>query len=218
MLPFIPARRAGRALLLVLAVAVGLPGVAAAQTSGKVTYSILKEGEPIGKETYVIERDGDHVSVQLTVDSVVHIMFLDFSYHHRRSESWNGDKLEQLVADTDDDGSKHHVAATAGNGGLTLTSDGKPLAVATDAYPLSMWRKAIVGHTTLFAVESNDPPYHVAIKDVGSEVLTVGGQKIDAEHYAMTGDVDRDLWYDANGMLAKVAFRRRGFAISIVRD
>jgi hypothetical protein len=180
-----------------------------------VSYSILKEGEPIGKEVYEISQDGDQTKVKLAVESKVHILFLDFRYHHNRTESWNGEKLVSLVADTDDDGTKHHVEATSDG---KVTSDGKPVPVGDDAFPLAMWRKTIIGHTTLFAVESDDKPYHVSFKDVGAETLTIGGNKLDCEHYAMTGDVDRDLWYDADGMLAKVSFRRRGFGISIIRD
>jgi len=193
-----------------------LPQLASAET---LSYSILKEGEPIGKETYTLQRDGDHIVLQLSVESKVHILFLDFTYRHHRAENWTGDHLDKLVADTDDDGSKHHVEAKGTEtGGITLTSDGKTLSVPADAFPLSMWRKAMIGHSTLFAVESDDTPYHVVIKDAGPETLIIGGQKIDCEHYAMTGDVDRELWYDAAGLLAKVSFRRRGFGISIVRD
>ena len=202
---------------LVLALLLALPCAGFAQ-SRTVSYSILKEGDPIGKEIYDITQDGDQITVKLVVDSKVRILFLDFHYHHERSESWDGDKLVKLVADTDDDGTKHHVEATNTDGKLSVTSDGKALQVAADAFPLAMWRKAIVGHNDLFAVESDDKPYKVTIKDVGPESVEIGGQKIACEHYAMTGDVDRDLWYDPDGMLAKVSFRRRGFGISLLRD
>lgn len=193
-----------------------LPLLTRAET---LTYSILKEGEKIGQETYVLQRDGDHVALQLTVESKVHILFLDFTYHHHRSENWTGEHLDSLIADTDDDGTKHHVEASTNEAGaIRLVSDGKTLSLPADGFPLSMWQKAVLGHTTLFAVESDDSPYHVSIKDAGPETLTIGGGKIACEHYAMTGDVDRELWYDADGILAKVSFRRRGFGISIVRD
>ncbi len=192
---------------------------AAAQDARTVTYSILKEGEKIGSETYQLRSDGDHLAVQLAVESHVRILFLDFNYHHKRSESWTGDRLDSLVADTDDDGTKHHVEANAdGKGGLSLTSDTKPITLPADAFPLAMWRKAMLGHSTLFAVESDDAPYHVSFKDLGTDAVLIGGVKLDCQHVAMTGDVDRDLWYDADGMLAKVTFRRRGFGITILRD
>jgi hypothetical protein len=202
---------------LLATIALALP--AAAESARTISYTILKEGEPIGKEVYDISQDGDRISVKLAVESKVRILFLDFRYRHNRTELWDGERLLKLSADTDDDGARHHVeAASDGKGGVSLASDGKTIAVSADAFPLAMWRRNIVGHNTLFAVESDDSPYRVAFKDVGPETVSIGERKIECEHYAMTGDVDRDLWYDADGMLAKVNFRRRGFGISIVRD
>jgi len=206
-------------LLAALALFLALNSAATAQNGRTVNYAILKEGEPIGRETYLLLQEGEHVTVKLTVESRVRILLIDFRYSHKRSESWNGDRLERLVADTDDDGSKHHVEAVAdGNGGLTVTSDARPAGIATSAFPLSMWRRSIVGHDNLFAVESGDGPLHVAFKDLGPEVVTIGGRAVDCQHYMMTGDVDRDLWYDADGLLAKASFRRRGFGITILRE
>ena len=195
-----------------------LPGFALADTR-TVTYTILKEGDPIGKETYVIDRDGDHTNVSLTVDSAVHILFLDFKYHHTRTESWNGTALEKLSADTDDDGTKHHVEIAADPaGGFKTTTDGKAVNTGADAFPLAQWDKAMVNHPVLIPVESDDSPYKVAFKDAGTASIAIAGQTVQTEHYVLSGDVERDLWYDQDGMLAKVTFRRRGFNIAIVRD
>lgn len=193
---------------------------AALADSKTVTYTILKDGDPIGKETYMLDRDGDHTSVALTVDSAVHILFLDFKYHHTRTESWNGAQLEKLSADTDDDGTKHHVeiAAKEGGAGFTVTTDGKAVTVPDDAFPVAQWNRAMVGHPVLIPVESDDKPYKAAFKDVGPDSLTIGGEKVATEHFSLSGDIDRELWYDTDGVLAKVTFRRRGFGIAIVRD
>lgn len=204
----------------VLALAALLASGAAMADSKTVTYTILKDGDPIGKETYVLDRDGDHTSVALTVDSVVHIVFLDFRYHHTRTENWTGTQLDKLSADTDDDGTKHHVeiAAKEGGTGFTTTSDGKTVETPADAFPVAQWNRAMVGHPVLIPVESDDKPYKAAFKDVGPDSLTIGGEKIATEHFSLTGDLERELWYDTDGVLAKVTFHRRGFGIAIVRD
>lgn len=195
-----------------------LPGFALAE-SKTITYTILKEGDPIGKETYVVDRDGDRTTVALTVDSAVHILFLDFKYHHMRTESWTGSALEKLSADTDDDGTKHHVEIAADPaGGFKVTTDGKSVAVPADAFPLAQWNKAMVDHPVLIPVENDDTPYKAVWKDAGPAPLTIGGQTVQTEHYVLSGDIDRDLWYDSDGVLAKTTFRRRGFGIAIVRD
>lgn len=206
-------------LILLVILLIGVAPPARAAEEKRVSFSILKEGDPIGRERYQIQQDGDQVMVQLSVESKVHILFLDFNYHHTRNEIWNGEHLEKLIADTDDDGSKHHVEALQDpSGELKLVSDRRPIPLPADAYPLVMWRKSVITHGTLFAVESDDAPYHVTIKDIGPDPVMIGADRIECEHYAMSGDVDRDLWYDAEGMLAKVSFRRRGFGIVILRD
>ncbi|MBV8630315.1 MAG: hypothetical protein JOZ83_05285, partial [Silvibacterium sp.] len=55
-------------------------------------------------------------------------------------------------------------------------------------------------------------------KDIGPDSLTIGGEKVATEHFSLSGDIERELWYDADGVLAKTTFRRRGFGIAIVRD
>jgi hypothetical protein len=208
-----------RTHLKVALAALLLQGAAMAD-SKTVTYTILKDGDPIGKETYMIDRDGDHTSVALTVDSAVHILFLDFKYHHTRTESWNGAQLEKLSADTDDDGTKHHVeiAAKEGGSGFTVTTDGKTVTTPDDAFPVAQWNHAMLGHPVLIPVENDDKPYKAAFKDVGPDSLTIGGEKVATEHFTLSGDLERELWYDTDGVLAKVTFRRRGFGIAIVRD
>ena len=207
-----------RTHLKVALAALLLQGAACAD-SKTITYTILKDGDPIGKETYMLDRDGDHTSVALTVDSAVRILFLDFRYHHTRTESWNGTQLDKLSADTDDDGTKHHVEIAAKEGGgFTVSSDGKAVEAPADAFPLAQWNRAMVNHPVLIPVENDDKPYKVAFKDVGPDSLTIAGEKVATEHYSLSGDIERELWYDADGVLAKVTFRRRGFGIAIVRD
>jgi len=208
-----------RTYLTAAAAALLLQGAALAE-SKTITYTILKDGDPIGKETYVLDRDGDHTGVALTVDSAVRILFLDFKYHHTRTESWNGTKLEKLSADTDDDGTKHHVeiAAKENGTGFTVTTDGKPVLAPDDAFPLAQWNRAMAPHPVLIPVENDDKPYKVAVKDIGPDSLTIGGEKVATEHFSLSGDIERELWYDADGVLAKTTFRRRGFGIAIVRD
>jgi hypothetical protein len=42
---------------------------------------------------------------------------------------------------------------------------------------------------------------------LGSERIEVAGQAIVAEHYVVSGDFERELWYDDQGRLVRVRFR-----------
>lgn len=182
-----------------------------------LSYVILKEGEPIGHETVVITKSGDRTTVEVRTETRVKVLFLDFHYNHRREETWRSGSLERMVADTDDDGTIHHIDVIGDVSGMRLTLDGVAKDLPVDALPLSLWGKAILDRKVLYGV-SDAAPYHVTIQDLGAASLVRNGQEVTAEHYHIAGDVDRELWYGGDGLLLKTTFERRGYPIEIVRE
>lgn len=209
-----------------LALLAGLLGSAGVQAANPVPlptlpanlgYAILMDGDPIGRETYDFRQDGGHVSVSVTTKTDVKVLFLNFHYRHARQEEWQDGRLQSLRANTDDDGSKHHVEADAKDGSLSLAADGKPVGLPSDSLPLTLWNKALLGTSTLYGV-IDAQPYHVTAKDLGAETLTLAGKAVATEHYRIDGDVQRDLWYGEDGLLVQTTFERKGYPIKIVRE
>ncbi|MDR3436132.1 DUF6134 family protein [Telmatospirillum sp.] len=201
---------------------VAVAGLASGLSSGPaaaepISYVILKEGQPIGHETVTIDRQGDLTTVQVQTETRVKVLFLDFHYHHQRVETWRAGRLESMVADTDDDGAIHHIEVSHPGQSVRLTVDGTTRETAGDALPLTLWGKAIIDHGNLYSIVDAEP-YRVTIAALGKSTLALGGREMAAEHYRMTGDVDRDLWFGSDGLLLKVAFERRGYPIEIVRE
>ena len=49
---------------------------------------------------------------------------------------------------------------------------------------------------------------NINVKDIGTEeVLTTSGKIINAKHYAVTGDLERELWFDQANRLVHVLFK-----------
>ncbi|HXP95066.1 MAG TPA: DUF6134 family protein [Telmatospirillum sp.] len=182
-----------------------------------LSYVILKEGEPIGHETVAITQDGDLTTVEVQTKTRVKVLFLDFHYDHRRIETWRGGRLQQMVADTDDDGAIHHIDLVRDGAGIRLTLDGVVKEMPADALPLSLWGKGILESPILFGV-SDAAIYHVATQPMGVSTVVRRGAEVAAERYRIAGDVERDLWYGSDGRLLKTAFERRGYPIEIVRE
>lgn len=206
----------------IIVLAAVLAGCLAAATASQaadrpLSYVVLKEGEPIGRETVAIHQDGDHTTVQVQTETRVKVLFLDFHYHHQRTETWVGDRLDHLVAETDDDGTPHHIEAWSQGSTTRLTVDGADKDLSGAALPLTLWGEAILDRSMVYSVV-DATPYRVSISPLGSETLTVGGRRIETEHYRMSGEVDRELWYGKDGYLVKVAFERRGYPIEFVRE
>lgn len=200
--------------LAVLA-ALALAPAARAQPS-ELVYEIRKEGEPIGRETVRIERQGERARVEVVTSTRVKVLFLDFRYDHKRSEEWQGGRLVRMVSETDDDGAKHRVEAAAEGDAWTLTVNGESRTLSADHMPLSLWDRAVVGKRKLFGV-TDAKPYAVEVAEQGAERVTIAGRELPAERFRMSGGIERDLWYGPDGLLLRTTFERKGYPIEMVR-
>lgn len=212
----------------ILAALTALLGVGSAQaapaafhemptTPAHLAFTILMDGDPIGQEIYDFRQESGHTTVSVATKTDVKLLFLTFHYRHQRQEEWQGVQLQSIRADTDDDGSKHHLEAASQSGGLSLSVDGKPANLPAGSLPLSLWNKAVLGTDNLYGV-IDAQPYHVSVQDLGPETLTMAGKPQDSHHYRIAGDIQRDLWFGADGLLLQASFERKGYPIKFIRE
>ena len=94
--------------LLAVTVALLLAGpvaFAADPYPSKITYAISRDGQQIGRYMVAFGHKGPLKVV--TVDCQVEVKTLGvaaYRYSHRGQEEWNGDQLESLQSQTDDNG------------------------------------------------------------------------------------------------------------------
>lgn len=205
-----------RILLSMAVLAALLPMAPAQAETVALTYEIRKESTPIGRELVHISRQGAMDIVEVETRTRAKVLFLEFRYDHRRHEEWLDGKLVRMVADTDDDGTKTHVEAVSAAGGWTLSVNGQQSQRPGDALPLTLWGKAVVTAQDLFSI-IDAKPYKVQVVALGVESITVDGKAMEAQHFHIAGDVERDLWYGGDNMLLRATFQRAGFPIEIVR-
>lgn len=201
------------AMAAAFAVSAALP--ARAETVA-LDYDIRKEGEPIGREHVRINRQDGIATVEVQTRTRAKVLFLEFHYDHGRREEWRDGVLVRMVADTDDDGTKSHLDATRSDSGWDFTVNNQPSQRSGDLLPLTLWGRAVLDKTELFSV-IDAKPYRVRVASLGAENITIDGRTVVADHFRITGDVERDLWYGANGYLVRAAFQRSGYAIEMVR-
>ncbi|PWC39684.1 DUF6134 family protein [Azospirillum sp. TSO35-2] len=201
---------------LTAAVLLGLSGAAAAQGGARtLTYQILMGDDPIGTEQVRLEPQGDRTKVTVTATTRVKVLFINFRYDHKREELWKGGVLDRMTATTDDDGTPHSLDMARDAGGYRLTVDGKTQEVAANALPLTLWTPDVLKHSQLLSV-IDGAPYKVAVRKVGTETVETGGKPVEATHHRIDGDVERDLWFAADGTLLKTRFKRSGYDITYV--
>ncbi|QCO13950.1 hypothetical protein D3869_01125 [Azospirillum brasilense] len=207
------------ALRAALAAAGLLLSAAAAQAAEPrtLTYRILMGDDPVGTETVRLEPQGDVTKVAVTASTRVKVLFINFRYDHKREEVWKGRTLESMSAQTDDDGTPHAIRMTRSGVGYAVTVDGKTGQAGADALPLTLWTPEVLKRPTLLSV-IDGKPYSVRSDLVSTETLTVGGHAVPAQHHRISGDVERDLWFDAQGTLLKTRFKRSGYDVTYILD
>lgn len=196
---------------------VNTAGAMAAPTQ-TLSYTILMGGDPIGHETVALTVDGAQTTAAVETDTKAKVLFLDFHYHHQRTETWVNGKLQHLVADTDDDGSIHHIETQAAGDVVKAQVDGVAKDYPGDALALTLWSKTALDHTNLYDT-IDAKPFKVTYKALGNETVKVGGgRQVTAEHFHMDGDIEKDLWFGPDGYLVKVTFERLGNSIEVIRE
>ncbi|SMH60549.1 DUF6134 family protein [Azospirillum agricola] len=203
------------ALLLPLLSAAPLAGASATGAARSQTYQILMGEDPIGTEQVTVEPQGDRTRVTVTATTRVKVLFINFRYDHKREELWKGNALESMRATTDDDGTPHALELVRKGNSFALTADGKTSELPAGALPLTLWTPEVLKHPQLISV-IDGAPYSVRTRAVGSEIVEAGGRKVEAQHHRIEGDVERDLWFAADGTLLKTRFKRSGYDITYV--
>lgn len=180
------------------AAALAIPSV---PTKERRTFDISRDGNKIGTELVEIDRQGDTTNVKLTTHISVVIMFIEaYRFDHSATETWTGGQLVSYKSMTDDNGKKHSVLAVADGDKLALDVDGTHSETARDLIPASLWSKDFVDRTNMFDSDTGKE-LTIKVKDLGDEALVQHGTKIEAHHYKISGDLDRDLWFDGDTLV-----------------
>lgn len=182
----------------------------------RLSYEIRKDGVPVGREDVTLDRRGDDMVVAVETHSRTTVLFMDFVFDHKRREEWRGGTLQRVEADTNDDGTVVRQDAVRGDGAWRVVVNGKAEERPVNAFPATLWTAKVVQSPVLFGT-IDAVPYQVRVSDKGEEIIQVMGGAVAARHYRMDGDLERDLWYGADGTLLKTSFKRKGFPIEFVR-
>ncbi len=174
------------------------PSVADTPTKTTRTFDIVREGSNIGTDVVEIDKAGDTTTVKFKTHISVVVMFIEaYHFDHTSSETWKGKDLVSFKSQTDDNGKKHVITATAAGDKIQFEVDGKRGELPKTIPPASFWSRPSPGTQEMFD-ESNGKRLSVKITDLGDEAVTVHGSKRPAHHFRISGDLERDLWFDGD--------------------
>lgn len=190
--------------ILVLAAPIHAAGV---PDRDVLDFAILRNGSEIGRHVIRFEQRGDPTIVRILAEVDYRIAFVPlYIFRHEAREVWRGDRLVAMTAATDDNGDEYTVAVTLHDGSLRVSVNGAEMAIDAGTIPASLWNNAVEGRRTI--VDPADGELmEVSVRAAGEELIEVRGREVRARRFVMSGDFERDLWFDTDNVLVQVRFK-----------
>ena len=206
--------RLGPAAIALLAAAV--IGLAAAPSAvadpppnRTVNYQIRRNGDPIGTHRVVFERgEGERFTVTHRIDIRVTILALEaYRYVMDSRETWEGDRLLGLYANTDKNGEALQVFGRASGSGIRLRGPTGPTQAPTDAVPSSPQHFVFDRARTSMIEAEDGRVLRVRVSPPAEESLRLGGRDVPCRRVRVSGGLDATLWYAPSGILVRKRLR-----------
>jgi hypothetical protein len=204
-------RRPHRLAAIAVLLGLFLPAAVSAAivpASGRLDFTVLRNGSPIGTHVLKFSDQGPRTSVAIHTDIAVKIPVIGialYRFEHKGNEVWNNDRLVKLWSETNDNGVAKHVSAAASGGGLQVNGSAKTWQTAGPVIPASLWNPHLVQQGTLLNTLDGSR-MAVSVRFAGEENVQAHGATVRARHYVVNGELKRELWYDENWTLVMVRF------------
>tara|TARA_B100000686_G_scaffold342731_1_gene422407 strand:+ start:2480 stop:3148 length:669 start_codon:yes stop_codon:yes gene_type:complete len=172
-------------------------------------FTVLRDGSSIGAHSIMMAHNGDEIVVDVEVEMAVKIAFITvFRLEHRNRETWRHGRLVKIDTKTNDNGKDYKIDGTAKGSSFELVVNDELSSIPSTIIPTSYWNAATVGQTVLLN-SVNGKLLDVAINRTETEQVKAWYGEVLADKYEMRGDLDLDLWYDADKHLVRLAFESR---------
>lgn len=170
---------------------------------GNLRFDVIRKGKDIGDHSYVFSGSPASYSVKVATKIAVKVPLVQLNayvFEQQSTETWAGGKMTAIASDTNDNGTPHQ-----------LKQPGQGL------LPASLWNDDIVKSRKLLnSIDGKVMSVHVT--DLGMQAVPSGHGQINAHHFRISGDLERDVWYDDAGNLAHVSFKADdGSTVTYVR-
>jgi len=208
----------GALSLLAAVLVIAVCPAAFAADAGEYTFTVLKDGRPVGRHRFAFECQGDRIEIEEATTIEVRLAMIPiYAFEHRAHQIWENGRAVLIDATTNDNGEKLDIAVRPNGEGYIRTVNGRVDTFDESTAVLAFWNQDTLRHHAFFSVVE-DKVLDATFRFVGQEEIVLPGGRLDADHYRMAGDEERDLWFDRAGRVVKVAFRRHGSQLEYVRD
>ncbi len=199
------------ALALVL-----LPWAAQGDHLSEYDYTVLRDGKVIGTHRVTVSPEGDDLKVESKTD--LEVTFGPFTFYrleHLRQEVWRNGELEEMTAYTNKNGDIYDIAITRDSQGYKRVINGRTDRFDSSMKLLTLWHEDLFRYNS-FVSPMEDKTYQISVDFVTADKVDLIDRSVDAVAYRISGDTNRELWYDAEGHIMKVRLLDHSVTIEYV--
>lgn len=195
------------------------PALACSHPPERAEYAIHHGtyGE-VGRHVITFSCDGDDLIVETAIEGEVKVLMVPlFKRSGAYREVWRGDRLIAFDSRTEDNGEIYEVHARAEGDHTVIEGRRGRIEAPRTIVSNHPWNHDVIDRTLLFDTQRGRLQ-EVEVMPVGTETITVAGREVAAQKYLVTGDLERELWYDAAGRWLQSRLEHKGDQITLTRQ
>jgi hypothetical protein len=172
-----------------------------------MSFEVLRNGAPVGRHDVTFARRGEDLVVDSRFDVTVRFLGMAvYRYAYRSVDVWRGGCLQSLNVEIDEDGVRTTIEARREGEHLIVRGPkGEQRGLAT-LIPTNHWSAAVLTERQVLNTITGTIDT-VVIVDRGETMRPMNGAVRPARHYAYTGDLTTEVWYDGDGRWVGLAFK-----------
>jgi hypothetical protein len=172
----------------------------------EIHFDVYREGDMVGFHRVGFEKNGRNLFVRSNFQLAIDVLFFTaYRYLYQSEAKWVEGKLEALKASVDDDGSVFSLSAVRQGKHMNIRSTDGGFSADAPLIPTNHWNADVLGQTRVLNTltgKIND----VRIERRAREQVATERGQVAATHYAYTGDLNTEVWYDDLGRWVKMRF------------
>ena len=193
--------RLGRAVAALGLLLFTVPAYALVLDGLALEYRVLRDGAEIGRHRVRFSHRDGQLIVETEVRIAVTFLFVTlYRYELDARETWRDGRLVALASTTNDDGDLYEVNAVSNGETISVEAGANSWTAPATVVPASLWRRDMARGTLLLGIEQGER-IAVAFDEVGRETVAARGGEVSATHVVVSGELERELWYDDDGIL-----------------
>jgi hypothetical protein len=171
----------------------------------------------VGSHVITFACDGDDLVVETRVEGEVTVLAIPiFKRQATYREVWREGRLIGFDSRFVDNGEVYEVRARADGDHTVIDGRRGRIEAPATIVPNHPWNSAVLERTLLFDIQRGRLQ-RVRVTPAGTDRITVAGRAVAARKYVVTGDLERELWYDAAGNWLRSRLEHDGAAITLTR-